>query len=82
MTNPKFDTYVTVFFEEDGELYSRFVTGIPSHNRAEWKAGQPAMKMSESMAKDIVFGLTLNGHASAVTKVLHGVEFKNPTPKA
>ena len=82
MKNPRYDTYVTVFFAEDGEIYARFVTGIPSHNRAEWLAGQPAMKMSEDMAKDIVFGLTLNGHAATVTKALHGVEFKNPGKKA
>ena len=36
------------------------------------------MVFSESYAKDIVFGLTLNGHAAAVVKVLHGVSFKNP----
>ena len=74
MSNPRFDTYVAVF---TGDTV-RFVTGTPSRNYAEWKAGEPAMPLSESYAKDIVFGLTLNGHASAVIKVLHGVELKNP----
>lgn len=78
MSNPKFDTYVAVFFAEDGELYARFVTGIPSRNTAEWKAGQPAMRLSEEYARDIVFGLTLNGHAASVVKFLHGVTLKNP----
>ena len=81
MKNPRYDTYVAVFFFEDGEVYARYVTGIPSHNTAEWKAGEPAMLMSEDCAKDIVFGLTLNGYAAAVVKVLHGVELKNPDKK-
>ena len=82
MSNPRFDTYVAVFFYEDGEVYTRYVTGTPSRNVAEWNPGEPAMKLSEDYAKDIVFGLTLNGHAAAVIKVLHGVELKNPGKKS
>ena len=78
MSNPRFDTYVAVFTNKDGEIRTRFVTDIPSRNTAEWNAGKPAMALSESYAKDIVFGLTLNGHAAAVVKVLHGVELNNP----
>ena len=74
----RFDTYVAVFTNEDGKITTRFVTGLPARNTAEWKDGEPAMKLSEDYAKDIVFGLTLNGHASAVVKVLHGVTFTNP----
>lgn len=81
MGNPRFDTYVAVLFNEDGEVYTRFVTGLPARNTAEWNAGEPAMKLSEGYAKDIVFGLTLNGHAAAVIKVLHGVELRNPSKK-
>ena len=76
-----FNTYVAVFFSEDGEVYARYVTGIPSRNSAEWKAGEPAMKLSEDYAKDIVFGLTLNGHAAAVVKVLNGVTLRNPAKR-
>lgn len=76
--NPRFDTLVAVFTEEDKKITTRFVTGIPSHNTAEWKPGQPAMTFSESYAKDIVFGLTMNGHAAAVVKVMHGVTMTNP----
>lgn len=81
MKNPHFDTYVAILTDESGKLNTRFVTGIPGHNTAEWKPGQPAMSMSEQMAKDIVFGLTLNGYAAAVIKVLHGVTLKNPEKK-
>ena len=76
--SPRFDTYVAVFTEGGGKITTKFVTGVPGHNTAEWKDGEPAMPLSESYAKDIVFGLTLNGHAAAVVKVLHGVELKNP----
>ena len=78
MSNPRFDTYVAVFMNKDGEIRTRFVTDIPARNTAEWNAGRPAMPLAESYAKDIVFGLTLNGYAAAVVKVLHGVELNNP----
>lgn len=81
MKEPRYTTHVAVFFFEDGEVYARYVTGIPSHNTAEWLEGQPAMDMTEEFAKDIVFGLTLNGYAAAVVKVLAGVELKNPDKK-
>lgn len=74
MGNPRFDTYIAVFI---GECV-RFVTALPARNVAEWKAGEPAKPIAESYAKDIVWGLTLNGYPSAVIKVLHGVELKNP----
>lgn len=78
MSNPRFDTYVAVFTNKNGDIQTRFVTDIPARNMAEWNAGKPAMSLAESYAKDIVFGLTLNGHAAAVVKVLHGVELRNP----
>ena len=78
MNGPRFDTYVAVFINKDGESYVRFVTDLPARNTAEWNAGKPAMKLSEDYAKDIVFGLTLNGHPAAVSKFLHGIELRNP----
>lgn len=78
MSNPRYDTYVAVFTNKDGDIGTRFVTDIPTRNVAEWNAGKPALQISESYAKDIVLGLTLNGFAAAVVKVLHGVELKNP----
>jgi len=74
--NQKFDAFVAVFFSKDGENTVKFVTEV-DRNTASWEAGKPAMKLSESFAKDIVFGLTLNGFAAAVVRVLHGVEFRN-----
>ena len=76
MMNPRFDTYVAVFIEKDGGVTVKWVTSAEG-SWAHWEAGKPAKKFAESYAKDIVFGLTLNGHAAAVVKVLHGVELEN-----
>ncbi len=74
---PRFDTYVAVFFEDDhGMTITKFVTSA-ERNTAHWEAGKEAHPFAESYAKDIVFGLTLNGYAAAVIKVLHGVELRN-----
>ena len=74
--NPKFDTYVAVFFTNAGTTTVKYVTGVDK-NTAEWQAGKDAKPFAESFAKDIVFGLTLNGFAAAVVKVLHGLELRN-----
>ena len=82
MKNPRYDCYVAIFFDGDADrITSKFVTSVPARNLAEWKAGEPAMTFSEDYAKDIVFGLTLNGYSAAVVKVLHGVTFTNPGKK-
>ena len=75
----KFATYICVYFSdpEQGDTYAKFVTGLESHNIARWEAGKPAKKFSESFARDIVFGLTLNGYAAAVIQVIDGVQLKN-----
>ena len=76
MMNPRFDTYVAVFTEKNGVTTVKWVTSTEG-SYAHWDAGKPAKQFAESYAKDIVFGLTLNGYAAAVVKVLHGVELKN-----
>ena len=81
MANPTYENYVAVFFSEGDNIVTKFVTALQSHNWTEWHDGEPAMKMSESCAKDVVFGLTLNGYAAAVVKVLKGVTFRNPEKK-
>lgn len=75
----KFSTYVAVFFDEPdtGKTIVKYVTGV-GRSTASWESDQPAMKFdSESFAKDVVYGLTLNGYAAAVVKVLYGVELRN-----
>lgn len=66
----KYNTYVAVFFNNKDV---RYVTGV-DRNTASWEEGKPAMQFSESFAKDIVFGLTLNGYPAAVVEFMNGVE--------
>jgi len=73
---PRFDTYIAVFFPNENGLVTKFVTSTEG-STAHWEAGREAHLFSESYAKDIVYGLTLNGYAAAVIKVLHGVTLKN-----
>lgn len=82
MGNVVFETYVAVFFfdhpgENDPEIYSRFVTSTQG-STVLWEADKPAMKFSESYARDIAFGLTVNGWCAAVVKVVKGVQLRNP----
>lgn len=74
----RYNTYVAMFFTEPrtGKTGVKFVTGTEG-SIALWKDDQPAMKLSESFAKDIVYGLTLNGFTAAVIKVVNGVELRN-----
>ena len=74
--NPKFDTYVAVFFQKGDDHVVKFVTSAKG-SWAEWLDGEPAKPFAESYAKDIVYGLTLNGYAAAVIKAVHGLEFMN-----
>lgn len=77
MNHPKFDTYVAVFFGADKITNVKFVTALGEGSMVHWNAGEPAKPFSESFAREIVYGLTINGYAAAVIKVLHGVELSN-----
>jgi len=79
---PKFDTYVAVFFLNATDLgpVVKFVTSTEG-STCRWDPGQEAMRVSEDWAKDIVYGLTLNGYSAAVLKVLHGVTLYNSETK-
>lgn len=49
-------------YEDRTEI--KYVTGIPERNYAEWKSGEPAMELSKEYAKDLAFGLCVNGYAA------------------
>lgn len=74
----KFNTYVAVFFpdRESDKNFVKFVTGVEGSN-AMWEKGKPAMRLTESFAKDVVLGLTMNGYAAAVVKAIDGLELEN-----
>ena len=75
---PRFDTYVAVFFPNATDLgpVVKFVTSTEG-SACRCDPGQEAMRVSEDLAKDIVYGLTLNGYPAAVLKVMHGVTLFN-----
>ena len=79
--NARFKTYVAVCFEKDGVINTKFVTGLEGMSTALWEDGKPAMSFGESWAKDIVLGLTWNGYAATVFRVLDGVRLSNPPGK-
>lgn len=74
----KYKTYVAVFFQdhEGNRNLVKFVTGT-ERSTALWEKDKPAMPMTESIAKDIVFGLTMNGYGAAVIKVIDGTALWN-----
>ena len=79
---PKFVTYVAVMFPNASDIgpVTKFVTSIDG-STCRWDAGQEAMVFSEEHARDIVYGLTLNGYPAAVLKVLRGVTLRNSEAK-
>ena len=77
--NPKFNTHVMIMFPEEkpGTATFKYVTSV-ERSYANWDPGQPAMELSEEFARDIVYGLTINGYIAMVVKVVKGVELRNP----
>ena len=77
LSKAKFVNYICVYSKEGDHMVARFVTDVDYHS-ARWEAGKPAMKFAQSYAEDIVQGLTFNGFAAGMVRVLNGVEFSNP----
>ena len=79
---PKFDTCVAVFYPNASEFgpVAKFVTRTEG-STCYWEPGKEAARFSEEHARDIVYGLSLNGYPAAVLKVLHGVTLCNTEAK-
>ena len=79
---PKFVTHVAVFYPNVTDIgpVAKFVTSVEG-STCRWDAGKEAMVFSEEHARDIVYGLTLNGYPAAVLKVLRGVTLCNSEAK-
>lgn len=61
----KKEVYVVGVLESyEDRIEIKFVTGIPERKYAEWKAGETAMEFSKEYAKDVAFGLCVNGYAA------------------
>jgi hypothetical protein len=72
----KYDTYIAVF-EVGSDKTTAFVTDIDKHT-ASWESGKEAMRFSEEWARDVVYGLILNGYIAGIVKFPHGVTVRNP----
>lgn len=76
----KYDYLIAVFTQDEtGKGHTaKFVTSTEG-STARWDAGKPAKRFSERTAKDIVYGLALNGYKAGMVTVLAGVTvFANP----
>ena len=73
----KFVTYVAITFQDTKAIQMKFVTGT-SGTTALWEQGKPAIPFSEVIAKDIVYGLVLNGYRAIIVKAPAGREIINP----
>lgn len=55
-----------------------FVTAIDYSTKEFWYTqGEPALKFSESQAKDLVYGMVCNGYPAFVVKAPTYLEFSN-----
>lgn len=75
----KFKAYVGILIHQGMEIQKiLFVTETNGHN-AKWEAGKPAKAFSLAAAKDIAFGLNVNGIHAAVVQIPDGLApFINP----
>ena len=67
----KYKAYVGIIIHQGMEICSmKFVTEIQNQGRtAKWEAGKPAKAFSLAAAKDICFGLNVNGIHAAVVQI-------------
>lgn len=71
----KLNTYIGVITSTDPN-YITYVTDVVNRS-AIWESGKPARKFSDAIAKEIVFGLNVNGYSAVVIKAPVFVELKN-----
>lgn len=64
----KVEQYVIgILFPTKTETTIKFVTSVQTnHKVARWDDGEPAMTFSKDYAKDLAFGLCVNGYAAIV----------------
>ena len=58
---------VGILFPTKTETTIKYVTGVQTQPKvAKWEDGKQAMKFSKDYAKDLAFGLCVNGYAAIV----------------
>lgn len=78
MANKK-DIYVVGILETyEDRTEVKYVTNVENKPKvAEWKAGELAMEFSKEYAKDVAFGLCVNGYAAIPMLKADYLELRN-----
>lgn len=76
----KSETYVVgILFSTETETKIKYVTSVQTHPKiAKWENGKEAMTFSKEYAKDLAFGLCVNGHVAVPILKADYLELKNP----
>lgn len=74
------ETYVVGILEAYKDRTEvKYVTTVNSRTKyAEWKAGEKAMEFSKEYAKDLAFGLCVNGYVAIPMLKADYLNLKNP----
>lgn len=76
----KSETYVVgILFSTETETKIKYVTSVQTQPKiAKWDDGKEAMTFSKEYAKDLAFGLCVNGYVAIVMIKEDYLELKNP----
>lgn len=73
---------IGILFPTRTETTIKYVTSVQIEPKvAKWDDGEPAMTFSKDYAKDIAFGLCVNGYAAVVMIKADYLNLKNPERK-
>lgn len=74
------DAYVVGILEAyEDRTEVKYVTTVNSRTKyAEWKSGEVAMEFSKEYAKDLAFGLCVNGYVAIPMLKAEYLNLKNP----
>ena len=79
----KTEQYVIgILFPTETEATIKYVTNIQFDPKvAKWDDGEPAMTFSKDYAKDLAFGLCVNGYAAIPMIKADYLDLRNPESK-
>ena len=70
---------VGILFPTKTETTIKYVTGVQTQPKvAKWEDGKQAMKFSKDYAKDLAFGLCVNGYAAVIMLNTDYLDLRNP----
>lgn len=76
----KAEQYVVgILFSTRTETTIKYITSVQIEPKvAKWDDGKPAMTFSKDYAKDLAFGLCVNGYAAVVMIKADYLDLRNP----